>query len=114
VDTQGNLYVAGVASAARTAPPYLRELISRDGGATWNLIRESSFSELDGRSGRIVVHPKDPAILFEPGRGGIFRSTDNGANWTPIGAGLEPYTTQRLFIHPSTPTLMFVQIFHDA
>jgi hypothetical protein len=92
VDTEGNLYVAGLAGAARTAPPYLRELVSRDGGATWNLIRESSFSELDGRSGRIVVHPKEPEVLFEPGRGGIFRSTTTaqtgpgsarGSNRTP-------------------------------
>ena len=112
VDTEGNIYAAGLAAAAaRTAPPYLRELVSRDGGTTWSLIQESSFSESDGRSGRIVVHPKDAGVLLEPGRGGIFRSAERGgANWTKIGAALEPYITQRLFIQPSTPNLMFAQI----
>jgi photosystem II stability/assembly factor-like uncharacterized protein len=108
VDREGNLYVAGLAATVRTSAPFLRERVSIDSGATWNLISESSsYSDLDSRSGRIAIHPTDPSALFAPGKGAIFRSTDRGANWIKMGAGLESVSIRQLSIHPTTPNLMF-------
>lgn len=59
---------------------------SVDGGKTWN--RAGLVNA--GRIGRIVVHPKNPDIVFVAASGrlysenperGVYRSTDGGANW---------------------------------
>jgi len=53
---------------------------------------------------------KDANIVFATGAGGIFRSTNRGITWAKIGAGLESYSTQRVFIHSATPNLMFATV----
>jgi photosystem II stability/assembly factor-like uncharacterized protein len=58
---------------------------STDAGATWNKLKSGLPTEDMGRIG-ISVSPADPNIVFATieaanGKGGIFRSTDKGANW---------------------------------
>ncbi len=69
---------------------------STDAGATW---RNMGLTET-GRIGRIIVHPKDPNIVFTCALGrttgpqeerGVFRTTDGGANWQRV-----------LFVNPDT------------
>ena len=60
---------------------------STDGGKTWT---KSGLPDA-GRIGRIVVHPKNPDIVFVAASGrlysqnperGVYRSTDGGKSWT--------------------------------
>jgi photosystem II stability/assembly factor-like uncharacterized protein len=60
---------------------------STDGGQTWT----SAGLPNAGRIGRIVVHPKNPDVLFVAASGhlysenperGVYRSTDGGKTWT--------------------------------
>ncbi len=113
LDSDGNFYVAGLSFAGlgepgRTAQPYLRDLVSRDGGNTWTVAGEWARADLAGRNGRITVHPINANTVFQTGQGGIFRSMDGGVNWSRLGADLESYSIQKLFIHPTAPNLMFV------
>ena len=58
---------------------------STDAGATWNKLKSGLPTEDMGRMG-IAVSPVDPNVVYATieaanGKGGIFRSTDKGANW---------------------------------
>ena len=58
---------------------------STDAGATWNKLKSGLPTEDMGRIG-ISVSPVDPNIVYATveaanGKGGVFRSTDKGANW---------------------------------
>ena len=36
-----------------------------------------------------AVNPVDPNVMYVAMRDGLFRSTDGGAHWTPVGKGLK-------------------------
>ncbi len=65
-----------------------------DGGATW---RESSAGLVCSDITILVIDPRNPATLhagtqrdvkFGRGGGGVFKTTDGGANWTQVSIGL--------------------------
>ena len=58
---------------------------STDAGATWNKVTSGLPSVDMGRIG-LAVSPADPSVVYAAveaadGKGGIFRSSDKGANW---------------------------------
>ena len=58
---------------------------STDAGATWNKVTSGLPSVDMGRIG-LAVSPADPNVVYAAveaadGKGGIFRSSDKGANW---------------------------------
>ena len=58
---------------------------STDAGATWNKVSSGLPSVDMGRIG-LAISPADPSVVYAAveaadGKGGIFRSTDKGANW---------------------------------
>ena len=58
---------------------------STDAGATWNKVSSGMPSVDMGRIG-LAISPADPNVVYAAveaadGKGGIFRSTDKGANW---------------------------------
>jgi photosystem II stability/assembly factor-like uncharacterized protein len=90
-----------------------------DGGRTW---RKVLYIDEDTGACDVVVHPADPDIVFaamyqrrrsigsfQSGgpEGGIYRSTDGGANWQKLTEGL-PRQTGRigLAVAASNPTVM--------
>ena len=36
-----------------------------------------------------AVNPVDPQVMYVAMRDGLFRSTDGGTRWTPVGKGLK-------------------------
>src|SRR5262249_58802644 len=59
---------------------------SADGGKTWE-----SFRVPDQDAYAFAIDPKNPKIIYAGGRGSehqMRRSTDGGATWKPVGAGL--------------------------
>lgn len=86
---------------------------SRDGGVSW--VRETFVSVQNYWCHAVVFHPKKRGTLFvtvteQGGRNGIWRSTDGGATWKHLAAGLpEAPSIHRtsLAISPSDPRVVY-------
>jgi photosystem II stability/assembly factor-like uncharacterized protein len=85
---------------------------SLDGGETWtNMgLRES------GRIGRIVVHPRDPDIVFVAALGhgygrqkerGVYRTKDGGKTWEQVLFVDENTGASGLAMDPNNPRILF-------
>lgn len=88
---------------------------SRDGGTTWAPI----FDDTPAASiGALAVAPSDPAVVWA-GTGetflrsnvsigdGVYRSTDAGASWTPVGLE-RTGRIGRIAVHPDDPDVAWV------
>ena len=71
---------------------------SLDGGATWTSLAGDLIVPVPGYPGEwvhsaldVVVDSVDPQILVGAFlREGLYRTTDGGAHWLPVGASLQP------------------------
>ena len=64
--------------------------------------------EIGGRVRSIVVHPSKPGTLFiGAAAGGVWKSTDEGQNWTPIMDFENTCAMGALAIDPNNPDVMF-------
>ncbi|MCB0670175.1 MAG: hypothetical protein KDC80_30320 [Saprospiraceae bacterium] len=79
----------------------------RDAGINqWTELGPKDFS---GRVRAIAVHPTDPNILFVGGvSGGIWKSTNGGASWTPLNDFLPSLSVTSILIHPTGPDTMYL------
>ena len=90
-------FAAGSSTTIYAASPWAGFFVSKDGGKTWT----KSLNGLPHhRVARVQVHPTNPQILWvslshhkpqgaeKALPGGIYKSTDGGANWTPLNNGL--------------------------
>jgi hypothetical protein len=56
----------------------------------------------------LAIHPLTPSILYAGTvGGGVFKSTNGGALWTPLSTGLTNTVVAALVIDPLTPTLLY-------
>jgi photosystem II stability/assembly factor-like uncharacterized protein len=55
-----------------------------DGGATWNVIGQSSFQALNIETHQIAFHPTQPDIIFAATDKGLFKTIDGGNNWNEV------------------------------
>ncbi|MEA3477516.1 MAG: hypothetical protein U9R60_05005, partial [Bacteroidota bacterium] len=53
-------------------------MISTDAGVTWTLSNTGMGNRIVGR---LLQHPSSPDIMYAAASGGIYKSTDGGANW---------------------------------
>src|SRR4051812_4332078 len=61
-----------------------------------------------GRIHSIAVHPTTPSTLYVGGPGcGIWKTTDGGGSWTPVGDSLPTLALAALAVDPSTPSRVF-------
>jgi hypothetical protein len=80
---------------------------STDSAATWTatgLINNWDPAWTYGAA--LAIDPGTPNTLYAGGNG-VSRSTDSGAIWTAVNAGLQAYWVYALAIHPATPTTLF-------
>ncbi|HYE88199.1 MAG TPA: hypothetical protein VEA16_17675 [Vicinamibacterales bacterium] len=64
---------------------------------------------IGGRTRVVTFHPTTPTTLFAAGvSGGIWRSTDDGGSWRPIGDGLTNININSMVIDPQRPDTIFV------
>ena len=62
-----------------------------------------------GRVSAIVVHPAQPNVLFAGGaQGGVWKSTDAGASWTPLTDAQCSLAVGSITIDPVNPSIIYV------
>ena len=67
------------------------------------------FMASAGRVSAIAVHPTDPATVYATGaQGGVWRTTNSGANWTPLSDHECSLATGALVIDPVDPAILYV------
>jgi photosystem II stability/assembly factor-like uncharacterized protein len=85
---------------------------SEDGGTTW----KNMGLEKTGRIGRVLIHPKDPNIVYAAAMGhcygpqqerGVFRTTDGGETWEHILFVDENTGCSDLAIDPNNSRILF-------
>ncbi|MDX1910196.1 MAG: T9SS type A sorting domain-containing protein [Saprospiraceae bacterium] len=64
-----------------------------------------------GRTKNIAFHPSDPLTFFVGTPwGGFWRTTDGGANWTPMGDGLPYLPVSVILINHQNPDTMYISL----
>jgi hypothetical protein len=65
-------------------------------------------ANLAGRTRVLYVHPSNPQLMYTAGSsGGVWRSTDGGANWQPISDVLATLTVNALAVDPHDPNVIY-------
>lgn len=86
--------------------------LSKDGGKTWKNMGLKSSNHIS----RIVVHPKNPAIIWVAVQGplwslggdrGVFKSVDGGKKWKRILGDTEWTGATDLIIDPRNPDVLY-------
>ena len=90
---------------------------STDGGRTWTSVGFEQSREI----GRIVIHPRDPSIVYvavlghlwgtNPDRG-VYKTTDGGANWTRVLSVDDTTGFVDLAMDPSNPEVLYAAAWH--
>ena len=61
-----------------------------------------------GRLSTIAVHPTDPSVLYIGGaQGGVWKSVDGGASWSPLTDGECSLAMGSIAIDPRTPDIVY-------
>ena len=55
----------------------------------------------------LAIDPHIPSTLYAATSGGVFRSTDSGASWSPVITGLTNTDVKALAIDPMTPSTLY-------
>ncbi len=81
---------------------------STDGGRTWTYSTQG-LPEID-RVLDLELDPVDPKTLYAlTGSSGVFKSTDAGKSWAPVGTGLERLYTETLLLDPRDRSTLYVR-----
>lgn len=72
--------------------------------AAWQPVNNGLYG---GSVTALAVNPDTPATLYAGTNGGVFKSTNGGANWAAINTGLTNQGIQDLSINPSIPTTLY-------
>ena len=112
VDRKGSAYVAGTTWSADfpkvgalqsslQARPLWK---SSDHGATWTPLDNLPFAFPQ----TLVVNPTAPATLYVAAiDGGVFKSTDGGANWSNHSSGISGSRVTALVMDPTSPQTLY-------
>ena len=95
--------LVGIASETAETPPGEGLWESHDGGESWT--RAQGIGNFAVYS--IIFHPNDPQIVYASALGeGVFKSTDGGSHFTPLGVGDQLKYTYRLAMSPTYPNII--------
>jgi len=88
-------------------------ITSEDGGRTWQ--RQTGVPGDGLPVSAVVAHPADPDVawLAIP-EGGVYRTADGGATWTPSMSGLESKRVMSLAVDPQNPAVLYAGTYGDG
>ncbi|MEO6254469.1 MAG: 3-coathanger stack domain-containing protein [Ferruginibacter sp.] len=62
-----------------------------------------------GRANRIAFHPTNPNTMYVAGAtGGLWITTDNGANWYSYSEGIPNMCLSGVVVHPTNPNIIYI------
>lgn len=76
---------------------------SRDGGATWETIKNGT--EFD--SHYVAIMPDNPSVILANSGDGFFRSTDGGDSFSRCTEGLDRRYFAQPVVHPDRPNVVY-------
>ena len=79
---------------------------SLDGGRTFRRACDGTFVECDVRA--LVVHPRQPSVLYMGSELGLFRSVDGADNWTLVDGPLAGLQVWSIHVPPLRPETILV------
>jgi photosystem II stability/assembly factor-like uncharacterized protein len=102
------------ANAGRPAPAGIQSF----GGRRWQAVGPKPAQSIAGSTQRwgmvagrvsaIAIHPFDEStLLMASATGGIWKSTDAGANWRPVSDGAPALATSHIAFAPSNPLIVY-------
>ena len=69
---------------------------------------QRNWGVVGGRVDSIAIHPTNPAIMLAgSATGGIWKSTDSGANWRPVSDTAPSLATSHVAFSPANPSIVF-------
>ena len=70
---------------------------------------QTNVDAVSGRVTAVVVHPTNPNTVYVgTAQGGVYRTVDGGAHWTPIFDAAQSLAIGALALSPSNPTILYV------
>src|SRR5438128_1048017 len=67
-----------------------------------------TYGPVSGRVSAIAISPSDEAtLLIASATGGIWKSTDSGANWRPVSDGAPALAISHIAYAPSNPSIVY-------
>ena len=73
--------------------------------ATWTPLGPGNIG---GRSRVILLHPRNPAVMFAGGvSGGIWRTDDAGSSWRPLGESMANLAVNAMAMDPGNPDVLY-------
>ena len=70
---------------------------------------QTTTMSVSGRVTAVVIHPTNPNTVYVgTAQGGVYRTVDGGAHWTPIFDGAQSLAIGSLALAPSSPTTLYV------
>ena len=78
---------------------------SPDGGETWRLVYKGLW--LESRIFSLVVHPRDPRVVFAGTDDGIYRSQDRGASFERVDSLMNGTPVWKVTFDPVNPDILF-------
>ena len=78
---------------------------SPDGGETWGLVQTGLW--LESRVFSLVVHPRDPRILYAGTDNGLYRSQDRGASFERLDSPMNALHVWKVALDPVDPDTIF-------
>jgi PKD repeat protein len=82
--TNPSIILIGTGDRDAGDAPGMGVLISTDGGQTWSFSNTGMGNQTVGK---LLQHPANTQILLAATSGGVYRSTNGGANWTQSKSG---------------------------
>src|SRR5579871_3356559 len=71
--------------------------------------RWTSIGPFGGNARTLAIDPQDPATIYAGTSGGVFKTTNSGASWTPANSGLPiGYGARALVIDPVNSATLYV------
>lgn len=90
----------------RRLDPAEARVAAKSGVGTWESIGPGNVG---GRTRTLVIHPDDPEVMYTGGvSGGVWKTVDGGAWWTPIGDDLANLAVNAMAMHPEDPEVLWV------
>ncbi|MGE0569051.1 MAG: T9SS type A sorting domain-containing protein [Bacteroidia bacterium] len=103
--TNANILYLATGDGDAGDTPSIGVLKSTDGGTTWNSTG-LTFAVANGyRIRRLIINPSNPQILLAATNGGMYRTTNGGANWSSVTAtNLNMYDVE---FKPGNPNIVY-------